>query len=97
MPIRIQYENKNNILKFVKILSLLNKKSVEKLRNAINGLRYVPPKGNIKKQQGYAGGRKHLRVNSWRVIYKCYPEMYEDGAIEIISIIDIGNRSDIYK
>ena len=43
--------------------------------------------------QGYEDGRKRLRVGSWRIIYK----QEKDYVLEIIFVIDIGNRGDIYK
>ena len=43
--------------------------------------------------QGYSDSRKRLRVGSWRVIYR----NESDGTVEIILVIDIGNRGDIYK
>ncbi len=77
----------------LKFLSKLDKKSVSRIREAINGLTKEPPVGDIKPMQGYADDRKRLRVGSWRVIYKYGIE----SEIEILFIIDIGNRGDIYK
>ena len=53
----------------------------------------TPPVGDIKTMQGYNDGRKRLRVGSWRVIYKNCRE----DEIEILLVIDIGSRGDIYK
>lgn len=79
--------------KSLKFLSKLDDRSVARIRAAINGLLSVPPEGDIKPMQGYNDGRKRLRVGSWRVVYR-----YDcDGAVEILLIIEIGNRGDIYK
>lgn len=77
----------------LKFLSKLDKKSVTRIREAINGLTLEPPVGDIKLMQGYTDSRKRLRVGSWRIIYKYGAE----AAVEILFIIDIGNRGDIYK
>ena len=77
----------------LKFLSKLDKKSVGRIREAILGLTYDPPVGDIKTMQGYSDGRKRLRVGSWRNIYK-----HENReSVEILLVIDIGNRGDIYK
>lgn len=77
----------------LKFLSKLTPKSVERIREAIRQLTLTPPKGDIKVMQGYTDGRKRLRVGSWRVIYRYGMEQ----EIEILYVIDIGNRGDIYK
>lgn len=77
----------------LKFLSKLDKKSVARIRAAIQDLTLTPPRGDIKPMQGYSDGRKRLRVGTWRIIYK-----YGAGnEIEILFIISIGNRGDIYK
>lgn len=86
--IRIKYSK--DALKF---LSKLDKKSVGRIREAVTGLTFNPPVGDIKTMQGYSDGRKRLRVGSWRIIYR----LENDGTVEIIFVIDIGNRGDIYK
>ena len=43
--------------------------------------------------QGYSDGRKRLRVGDYRVIYR----IEADFEVEILFIIEIGNRGDIYK
>ena len=43
--------------------------------------------------QGYNDGRKRLRIGGWRIIFK----YGEENEIEILFVIDIGNRGDIYK
>ena len=77
----------------LKFLAKLDKKSVTRIREAINGLTLEPPVGDIKLMQGYTDKRKRLRVGSWRIIYKYGAEQQ----VEILFIIDIGNRGDIYK
>ncbi len=77
----------------LKFLSKLDKKSVGRIRDAILGLTKLPPVGDIKVMQGYTDGRKRLRVGSWRIIYRHESEK----TLEIIFVIDIGNRGDIYK
>ena len=77
----------------LKFLSKLDKKSVERIRMAIQGLTLDPPIGDIKPMQGYNDGRQRLRVGGWRIIFK----YGEESEIEILFVIDIGNRGDIYK
>ena len=77
----------------LKFLSKLDKKSVSRIRAAVQDLTLTPPKGDIKVMHGYNDGRKRLRVGSWRIIYK----YGVDQEIDILFIIDIGNRGDIYK
>lgn len=77
----------------LKFLSKLDAKSVNRIRTAIQGLTLTPPVGDIKVMQGYTDNRKRLRVGSWRIIYKYGAE----NEVEILFVIDIGNRGDIYK
>lgn len=48
----------------VKFLNKLDKKSVARIRDAINGLTKKPPEGDIKPMQGYNDNRKRLRVGA---------------------------------
>ena len=77
----------------LKFLSRLDKKSVTLIREAITGIALETPSGDIKTIKGYTDGRKRLRVGSWRVIYK----KIDENMLEVILVIDIGNRGDIYK
>lgn len=77
----------------LKFLNKLDRKSVMRIRAAIQDLILTPPKGDIKVMQGYSDDRKRLRVGSWRIIYRYGVE----NEIDILFIIDIGNRGDIYK
>lgn len=70
----------------LKFLAKLDKKSVTRIREAIQGLTVEPPIGDIKLMQGYTDNRKRLRVGSWRIIYK----YGEETEIQILFIIDIG-------
>ena len=56
-------------------------------------LTLTPPEGDIKILQGYSDGRQRLRVGKYRVIFR----FISDDQIEIVYIIDIGARGDIYK
>lgn len=85
---KIKYSK--NALKF---LSKLDKKAIERIRSAIYGLTLTPPEGDIKLMQGYDDNRKRLRVGSWRIICK----YNDEKEIQVLFIIDIGNRGDIYK
>ena len=86
----MQIEYSRNAIKF---LEKQTKKSVERIREAIFKLTLNPPEGDIAPLQGYSDNRKRLRIGSWRIIFKYTTE----GKIEVLMIIDIGNRGDIYK
>lgn len=77
----------------LKFLSRLDKKSVERIRIAISGLTHKPPIGDIKAMQGGKDGRLRLRVGGWRIIFR----YGSDGEIEVLFVLEIGNRGDIYK
>lgn len=77
----------------LKFLGRLDKKSVERIRMGVEGLTHKPPIGDIKDMKGSKDGRFRLRVGGWRIIFK----YGEEGAIEIIFVLEIGNRGDIYK
>ena len=77
----------------LKFLARLDKKSVSRIREAIQGLTLKPPVGDIKTLEGYSDRRKRLRVGSWRVIYRYATE----NQVEVLFVLDVGNRGDIYK
>ncbi len=77
----------------LRFLAKLDKKSVSRMREAIEGLKHMPPLGDIKAMQGYDDGRKRLRVGQWRIIFRID---VKNNMREIL-ILDIGNRGDIYK
>ncbi len=51
------------------------------------------PHGDIKDLKGFSDNRKRLRVGKYRVIYK----ITNTNKIEILVVMDIGTRGDIYK
>ena len=76
-----------------KALKQMDKPTKERIRKAIIGLTMTPPVGDIKTMQGYTDNRFRLRVGQYRIIYK-----YDtNGTVEILLILDIGARGDIYK
>ena len=76
-----------------KAIKQMDKPTKERIKKAIIGLTLNPPIGDIKVMQGYRDGRLRLRVGQYRIIYK-----YDNnGTVEILLILDIGNRGDIYK
>lgn len=77
----------------IKFLEKQPKKSVKRIREAISKLTLSPPQGDTAILQGYTDGRKRLRVGSWRIIYRNDTE----NQLDILFIIDIGSRGDIYK
>ena len=77
----------------LRFLEKLDKRSVDRIREAIDKLTLIPPEGDIKALQGYPDGRKRLRAGSWRIIYR----FDSVNTASLLLIIDIGNRGDIYK
>jgi len=77
----------------IKFLSKLDKKSAERIRNAISKLASSSPQGDIATMQGYDDNRKRLRIGGWRVIFR----YNKHNCIEVLFVINIGNRGDIYK
>ena len=73
----------------LKFLAKVQKNVSQNIRNAINML----PQGDVKRMQGFDDGRMRLRVGKFRIIFR-----YDiDNGSEIIYIIDIGSRGEIYK
>lgn len=77
----------------VKAISAMDRPTRGRIRAGIMGLTQKPPLGDIKPMQGYGDGRFRLRVGKYRIIYKFGLE----NELEILHIIDIGSRGDIYK
>lgn len=77
----------------IKYLKSLQQSQRNLILAAIEKLTHHPAEGDIKPMSGYKDGRYRLRVGKYRVIYK-YLNEYD---IEILCIMDIGSRGDIYK
>lgn len=79
--------------KAAKYISALDRTTKKRIKVGIEGLTESPPKGDIKTLQGYSDGRKRLRVGKYRIIYN----YSNDGKIEILYIMNVDSRGDIYK
>lgn len=79
--------------KAVKYINMLDKPTKQRIKAGIEGLLEYPPKGDIKMLQGYSDGRKRLRIGKYRIIYN----YGNNGNIEILYIMNIDTRGDIYK
>ena len=76
-----------------KAVESMDRPTKQRIRAGILGLTQKPPQGDIRPMQGYSDGRLRLRIGKYRVIYKYGLEMQ----LEILYIIDVGSRGDIYK
>lgn len=85
---RIEYSKKA-----AKYINALDKPTKQRIKAGIEGLAEKPPKGDIKLLQGYSDGRKRLRIGKYRIIYN----YGNHGEIEILYIMNIDSRGDIYK
>ena len=79
--------------KAAKYIDALDRPTKQRIKIAIEGLTQEPPQGDIKMLQGYKDGRKLLRVGKYRIIYN----YSQDEKIEILYIINVDSREDIYK
>ena len=77
----------------VKYLKSLQPSQRNLILTAVEKLTHHPAEGDIKPMSGYKDGRYRLRVGKYRIIYK-YLNEYD---IEILCVMDIGSRGDIYK
>ncbi len=84
----IRYDKKAK--KFIEAQDKITK---QRIRIGIAGLTIKPPQGDIKTMQGYKDGRQRLRIGKFRIIYKYITE----NTIEILNIMNIDSRGDIYK
>lgn len=79
--------------KAVKYINSLDRPTKQRIKIGIEGLTEQPPKGDIRLLQGYTDGRKRLRVGKYRIIFNYLP----NGSLEILYIINVDSRGDIYK
>lgn len=79
--------------KAAKYINALDRPTKQRIKAGIEGLTEQPPRGDIKAMQGFADGRKRLRVGKYRVIYNYLPS----GGIVVLYIINVDSRGDIYK
>lgn len=77
----------------IKAIHAMDKQTKQRIHNGILGLMHKPPVGDTKPMQGFFDERYRLRVGKYRIIYKFGLE----NELEILHIIDIGSRGDIYK
>lgn len=85
-----------------KFIEAQDKPTKQRIKNGIMGLTVKPPQGDIKTMQGYSNGTYRLRVGKYRIIYRFSTETIKDTEnkkqiIEILNIMDIDSRGDIYK
>lgn len=89
--------DKERIIKYskdaVKFIKKQEQSVKNRLRIAIDGLKNKPMTGDILPMEGYKDGRMRLRVGTYRVIFK----EINETEIDIIFIMEIGNRGDVYK
>jgi len=77
----------------VKAINAMDKPTKQRIKVGILGLTQKPPQGDIKPLQGYHDGRQRLRIGKYRIIFR-----YDlESKIEILYIMDVGSRGDIYK
>jgi mRNA interferase RelE/StbE len=76
----------------VKTIRKMEGSTKRALREGIEGLKEVPPKGDIKPLQGLKPAVYRLRVGKYRVIFE-----YMDDENKTLFIKDIGSRGDVYK
>lgn len=80
--------------KAAKYINALNRPTKQRIKVGIEGLTDEPPRGDIKRLQGYADDRMRLRIGKYRIIYKY---IGNGSIVEILFIINIDSRGDIYK
>ena len=77
----------------VKFINNLDKTTKTRIKHGIEGLTKNPPEGDIKLMQGFSKSIYRLRIGKYRIVYS----YSEEREIEILNILKIGSRGDIYK
>lgn len=77
----------------VKFINSSDRPTRMRIKNGIEGLTLTPPIGDIKALQGFSDDRLRLRIGKYRIVYKYTVER----TVDILNIIEIGSRGDIYK
>ncbi len=75
-----------------KAIKAMDKRTKQRMKNAIEGLTETPPEGDIKQIHGLNHTVYRLRIGKYRIIYE-----YTRDEHETLFIKDIGSRGDIYK
>ena len=76
-----------------KAIESYDRPTKQRIKAGIEGLTEKLPEDDIKQMQGYTDGRQRLRVGKYRIVYR-----YDlDGKVEILLIMDVDSRGDIYK
>ncbi len=76
-----------------KAIEKYDKSTKQRIKAGIYKLTLTPPEGDIKLLQGYTDGRMRLRIGKYRIIFR-YDTV---GNVDILFIMDINSRGDIYK
>ena len=76
-----------------KALESYDRPTKQRIRVGIQGLTQKPPRGDIRRMEGYSDGRLRLRVGGYREIFRYDRE----GHVEILQIINIDARGGVYK
>lgn len=76
-----------------KAIEKYDKSTKQRIKAGIYKLTLTPPEGDIKLLQGYTDGRMRLRIGKYRIIFRYDTE----GNVDILFIMDINSRGDIYK
>ena len=75
--------------KALKFISAADRITQQRIKDGIDGLLEIPPKGDIKAMQGQPVGTYRLRVGKYRIVYEVISNT--------LRILNIGSRGDIYK